>query len=136
MINLHKLGKGCLMEDFLNFEEKRKVPRFKLSIPVEYKKLRESPERLKGTIAKDLSAGGVRFITDEFMALTARLVLDIALPIPQRPVSAVAKIAWIRKLPAGDKYEVGNQFLEISKDDKNRLSGYLDGLTNPATPAI
>lgn len=122
------------MEDFLKFEEKRKSPRFKITIPIEYKKLRESPEVMKGSIAKDLSAGGVRFITEEFLALTARLVLDIALPIPQRPVSAVSKIAWIKKLPAGERYEVGNQFLEMSKEDKNRLSGYLNGLATVSTP--
>jgi len=121
------------MEDFLRFEEKRKSVRFTVAVPFEYKRLRETPERKKGNITKDLSAGGTRFIIDEFIPYTARLVLDITLPLPQRPVSAISKISWIKKLSSGDKYEVGNQFLEMSKEDKNRLSGYLDTLVNPKT---
>ena len=119
------------MEDLQRPDEKRKSLRFRMSVPLEYKKLRGGPEALKGSLAKDLSSGGVRFITDEFMAFTARLVLDIALPLPERSISAVSKIAWIKKLPAGDRYEVGNQFLEMSKDDKNRLSNYLERITTP-----
>ncbi len=119
------------MENRLNFEEKRKTPRFNLEVPVEYKQLRGSPELRKGSLTKDLCMGGTRFITDEFLPYTARLVLDITLPLPQRSISAVAKISWIKRLPAGDRYEVGNQFLEISKEDKNRLSAYLDNLNIP-----
>lgn len=110
------------------FEEKRKSPRFILGAPVEYRALKGSPETRRGSLSSDISVGGVRFITEEFLSLTARMVLDVALPLPERPFSAVSKIAWIRKLPAGDKYEVGSQFLEISKDDKNRLSSYLGRL--------
>jgi len=118
------------MTEFTRFEEKRKTARFKMATPVEYRMLRGSPETKKGSLISDISAGGVRFITDEFLALTARMVVDINLPVPDRPVSAVSKIAWIRKLPNGDKYEIGNQFLEMSRDDKERLSGYLNRLAN------
>jgi c-di-GMP-binding flagellar brake protein YcgR len=117
------------------FEEKRKSPRFRLGTPVEYRTLRGSPETKRGSLSRDISIGGVRFITEEFLSLTARLVLDVTLPLPERPFSAVSKIAWIHKLPAGDKYEVGTQFLEISKDDKNRLSNYLGRLSMPSSPA-
>lgn len=117
-----------MAEDFLKFKEKRKFPRFRMSVPVEYRMLRGSPEAKKGSVISDISAGGVRFITDEFLAFTARMVLDITLPIPERPVSAVSKVAWIKKLPIGEKYEIGNQFLEMSKDDKDRLANCLNRL--------
>ncbi|MCM8781609.1 MAG: PilZ domain-containing protein [Candidatus Omnitrophica bacterium] len=116
------------MEDFLRFDEKRKSPRFRVSLPFEYKKLRGTPEMKKGSVTKDLSLGGTRFVIDEFLPYTARLVLDITLPLPQRSVSAISKVSWIRKLSSGDKYEVGNQFLEMSREDRERLSLYLDGL--------
>lgn len=119
------------MEDFLKFDEKRKSPRFSVSVPLEYKRLKDSPESKKGSLAKDLSAGGVRFVTNEFISFTARMLVDIALPVPQRPITALSKVAWIRKLPRGDSYEIGNQFLEISKEDKNRLSDYLNRISAP-----
>lgn len=121
------------MEDFVRFEEKRRYRRFKAEVPLEYKRLKGSPDLRKGSTTKNLSLGGARFITDEFMPYTARLVMDIMLPLPQRTISAVTKIAWIRKMPNGEKYEVGNQFLEMSKEDKDRLAVYLEGLASPQT---
>ncbi len=120
------------MENYENGQEKRRAPRFDIEVPIEYKKLREATEAKKASITKNISIGGVRFITDEFLPYTARLVLEINMPLPERNISAVAKISWIKKLPAGDSYEVGNQFLEISKDDKNRLSKYLSKQNTPA----
>jgi c-di-GMP-binding flagellar brake protein YcgR len=114
------------MKEPAKFEEKRASPRFRIDTPVEYRMLRGARETVKGSVLSNISAGGVRFITNEFLALTARMVLDITLPIPERPISAVSKIAWIKKLPVGDRYEIGNQFLEISRDDKERLSKYLN----------
>jgi len=110
------------------FEEKRAHPRFKVRIPVEYRKLRESTALKKGSITEDISLGGTRFITEEFLAFTSRLMLDIDLPIPERSVNVLSKVSWIRKLAAEDYYEIGSQFLEMSKEDKNRLSHYLDRL--------
>ncbi|MBI4335633.1 MAG: PilZ domain-containing protein [Candidatus Omnitrophica bacterium] len=117
------------MKEESGFEEKRKTPRFKMSSPVEYRMLRGAPETRKGSLLSDISAGGARFITDEFIALTARMVLNVTLPVPERPIAAVSKVAWIRKLDRQDRYEVGNQFLEISKDDKERLASYLGRLS-------
>ena len=116
------------MPERSGLEEQRKSSRVGLIVPIEYKKLKAFPPSKKGSVTKDISVGGVRFTTDEFLSYTARLVLNIALPLPQRPVSAVSKVAWIKKLPFGEEYEIGNQFLEMSKDDKDRLSVYLDDL--------
>ncbi|MFH1847792.1 MAG: PilZ domain-containing protein [Candidatus Omnitrophota bacterium] len=114
-----------MMADSDRFSERRKSPRASISIPVGYKKLREAPKAAKGSLTKDVSTGGIRFVTDEFLSLTARLVLTIELPIPSRSVSAVCRVAWIKKLPLADRYEIGNQFLEMSRDDKERLEEYL-----------
>ena len=114
------------MEQPDKFQEKRKSPRLELSALVEYRMLRAGTETKKESVLSDISAGGARFMTKEFLALTARMVLDITLPLPERPISAVSKVAWIKKLQEEDKYEMGNQFLEISRDDKERLANYLD----------
>ena len=45
-----------------------------------------------------------------------------------KPVKAISKIAWIRKTASGDDYEVGNQFLEMSKGDKELIDGYVNSL--------
>jgi len=106
-------------------DEKRQHTRIKTRIPLEYKNLRKTIKDVKGVLAKDLSEGGVRFTANEFLSLANRLVITINIPTAAREIKAITKIAWIKKLPSGDLYEIGNQFLEISKDDKEEVAKYV-----------
>ena len=45
-----------------------------------------------------------------------------------KPVKAISKVAWIRKTDSGNDYEMGSQFLEMSKKDKELVSEYVDSL--------
>ena len=109
------------------FDEKRKFRRIESRFPLKYKDLRKAGEESRGTVSKNLSEGGVRFRSDRFISLACRLVVELNLPALARPIRAVSKIAWIRKLPAGDDYEVGNQFLEISRADKDIIQKFVRG---------
>ena len=101
--------------------EKRRHQRLETRFPLKYKNLKTSNVESRGTVSKNVSEGGVRFRSDRFISLACRLVVELNLPSMEKPIRAVSKIAWIKKLPAGDDYEVGNQFLEISKEDKNTI---------------
>jgi len=109
--------------------EQRKSPRVKTHIPVRFRKLREGAG-IDGasSISKNLSEGGIRFRTNEFISMACRLILELDIPMFTKPVKAISKVAWIRKSPSGEDYEVGNQFLEISKKDKGLISEYVDSL--------
>ena len=98
--------------------EQRRFPRVDSRFPLKYKDLKESGRDFRGTISKNLSEGGVRFRIDRFISLACRLVVELNVPALEKPIRAISKVAWIKKLPAGDDYEVGNQFLEISREDK------------------
>lgn len=49
-----------------------------------------------------------------------------------KPIKAISRVAWIRKSDSGDEFEIGNQFLEISKQDKELISEYVDSITHAA----
>ena len=89
--------------------EKRKFKRLESRFPLKYKDLRQTGMEFRGTVSKNVSEGGVRFRSDRFISLACRLVVELNLPDQQEPIKVVSKIAWIRKLPAGDDYEVGNE---------------------------
>jgi c-di-GMP-binding flagellar brake protein YcgR len=109
--------------------EKRKHPRMKTHIPIRYRKMRDGAgAQGESSISKNLSEGGVRFRTGEFISMACRLILELDIPMLTRPVKAISKVAWIRKNDTGDEYEVGNQFLEMSKKDKELISEYVDSL--------
>lgn len=109
--------------------DKRKYPRVKTHIPVRIRKLRDGAG-IEGTssVTKNLSEGGIRFRTAEFISMACRLILELDIPMFTKPVKAISKVAWIRKTPSGDDYEIGNQFLEISKKDRELISEYVDSL--------
>jgi c-di-GMP-binding flagellar brake protein YcgR len=106
--------------------ERRKHPRFGIKVPVQYKNINTPTEPYAGALTKDVGEGGMRFIGNEFLSLANRLVITLALPAPGRSVKIITKVAWIRKVPMGDQYEIGSQFLSMSEEDKRELKEYLD----------
>jgi hypothetical protein len=60
--------------------------------------------------------------------MACRLILELDIPMLTKPIKAISKVAWIKKSNVGEDYEVGNQFLEISKKDKQLISEYVNSL--------
>ena len=112
-----------------NIVEKRRFPRIDSNLSLRYKNIKTATVPM-GSLTKDISEGGVRFKTNEFISLACRLVVEITLPTMQRPIKAISKVAWIRKLSSGEQYELGNQFLEISKEDKSLITDYVSRLNS------
>ena len=110
-------------------EEQRKHPRAKTHIPVRFRKLRDGAG-IDGTvsISKNLSEGGIRFRTNGFVSRACRLILELDVPMFSKPIKAISKVAWIRKADNGTEYEIGNRFLEMTKEDKELISEYVDSL--------
>ena len=108
-----------------SLDEKRKFSRIEGRFPLKYKDLKKTAEEFRGTVSKNISEGGIRFRSDRFISLACRLVVEINIPALEKPLRAISKIAWIKKLPAGDDYEVGNQFLEISREDKDIIKSFV-----------
>lgn len=108
--------------------EKRRFTRANTRIPVRYRTLGEPAGKPGiGTLSADLGGGGVHFRAAGFISKSARLMLEIDIP-GETPVKAIARVAWIRKAPFGDNYEIGNQFLEISKKDRELITDYVSSI--------
>ena len=110
-----------------SFKEKRKFRRVDVSVPLRYKELHGKSYLAKGTLTKNLSEGGVRFRTDRFVGLACHLMLEMNMPSIVKSIKAISKIAWIKKLPAGENYEVGSQFLAMTNEDEAVVSHYIKG---------
>lgn len=122
-----------MVENFVNIEDKRRYRRVDSSVPVRYKNLRIAAELPAGAISKNLSEGGVCFHTNKFISLACRLVVEISIPNSPKPIKAISKVAWIRRIPSTDQYELGNQFLEINKEDKTNILNFVNQSLNSAS---
>ena len=107
-------------------EEKRRFKRIDSNLPVQFKNLRQPVEIASGSVTRNVSEGGVCFKTSKFISLACRLVVEISLPNSAKPIKAISKVAWIRKVPSTDQYELGNQFLEITREDKSLITGFVN----------
>ncbi|MBF0216905.1 MAG: PilZ domain-containing protein [Candidatus Omnitrophica bacterium] len=114
----------------MNNSDRRRFERVKTHIPVKYRKLRDGAGIIgTGSLSRDLSQGGVHFRAQEFISMACRLILELDIPMLTRPIKAISKVAWIKKTGAGNDYEIGNQFLEISKKDRELINEYVNSLS-------
>ncbi len=118
------------MIEILN--ERRKHPRYTHRLPVQYKNIKSLASPFVGALVRDIGEGGIRFVGNEFLSLANRLVMTLSLPAPSHPIKIISKVAWIKKLSMGDQYEIGNQFLNMSAEDKKELKSYLEKLKEPS----
>ncbi|MCX5678334.1 MAG: PilZ domain-containing protein [Candidatus Omnitrophica bacterium] len=114
------------VENFANIEDKRRYKRVDSNVPIRYKNLRVATELPAGATSVNLSEGGVCFHTNKFISLACRLVVEISIPTTLKPIKAISKVAWIRRIPSTDQYELGNQFLEINREDKTNILNFVN----------
>ncbi len=115
-------------------EERRKSERIQSRWPLRYQFKGQS--EFYDTVTRDISEGGLRFITNQFLPNFSEVMLEVSLQPSMQPVRALAKVAWIQKLRHSDQYHVGAQFTEINnghkKDLFDRLQVYKQFAFNPA----
>ncbi len=90
--------------------EKRQHPRFSFREPVAYNKKEGSPE--SGSLANDISGGGVRIRVQEFIPLNTVLDLKVHFTAPARTMAVKGFVVWVREVPHSEVYDVGIRFLQ------------------------
>lgn len=113
--------------------ERRKAARVNARVPLQFKDIQRPIETYTGTITKDISGGGVRFLSNEFLSIFTRLLVEVSVPTFSRPIKAISKVAWIQKVPRSNQYEVGVQFLDMTEEDKKQLASFISKSPAPKT---
>jgi hypothetical protein len=101
----------------------RTYPRFTCSESVEYHPPQEESPR--GSLSANISLGGIKLTVHEFVPLGTVLKMQINFSNPRRSVPANGKVMWVREIGAGDRYEIGVEFLR-EKDTLEKISQVLD----------
>lgn len=110
--------------------EKRRHTRVRVYFPVKFCETPSSARVCQGALAKDVSSGGVRFYTESFIPRDTRLFMEFSLPERAEAVKTFAKVAWMKTLPSGYRFEIGTEFTDLTP--KERL--LLESLTNGKVP--
>jgi len=114
-------------------KERRRSPRINARLPIQFKDIQRPIETYTGTLTKDVSEIGARFISSDFLSIFTRLLLEVTVPSFSRPVKAISKVAWIQKVPRSNQYSVGVQFMDMTEEDKKHLASFISKSPAPKT---
>ena len=118
-------------------EERRRFVRFASRMDVAYTLLPAGVAQR--TIARDISAGGLRLFMDRPLALGAQLQVALRLPGREQPVNAIAQIVWSEEsetFGGGESQrsvEVGVRCLEISPQDQEAVTQFIEASLQSGT---
>ena len=90
--------------------EKRQRSRISFREPVQY--IMEESQEYGGSMAYDLSDGGLRLQLNDFVPINTRIVID--LPISDahgtKVITLNGRVAWVQRVRYSDQYQVGLEF--------------------------
>jgi Tfp pilus assembly protein PilZ len=104
-------------------KERRQTERVDSRCPLRYQ-FKGQPNFYE-TVTRDISEGGLRFITNQFIPAFAELFLEFSLRSSMEPVQAAAKVSWVQKVPHSDQYQVGAHFTELNQEYRKNISDCL-----------
>ena len=119
--------------------EKRRFIRAGLPFFVHYQKrgkIADENEPLAGlvvdimslSLTKNISEGGIRFVTRERFESGTYLAVDIHVPDRKSPIRTLTKVVWTKKRPLRSGYDTGVRFIKVDEGDRKDLSYYLSTL--------
>jgi len=103
--------------------ERRKYTRVPESLQISYEIL--PAEAIKEYLTKDISQGGIRFFTYEFIPKDSRLRIRITFPRTLFSFEALVKCMWVKEMPYGDEFEVGVEFIDLPPEIIEYLISYI-----------
>ena len=106
--------------------ENRAFPRAGISFPIE---CRPIPERnYFYTVSKDLSLGGVKIISNQF--LPKNDTIKVSINLIDKVLNLKARVAWCNQEKMSDRYSTGLEFVETNKQSKEKLISFLNRIFN------
>ncbi len=113
--------------------ERRKYPRFKISLPIKYSRVDyDVLEELKGR-ALNISEGGLEIHLSESLEVGQQLVLKLLYSVGSAPnmLEVLAEIVWADFNVGGQwgNWRYGVRFVEVSPDNMNKLKNFIQSLS-------
>lgn len=114
--------------------ERRAHPRLRVYHPVRLH--RPGVPQMVETLTKDMSAGGIQCLSSTLFPVSTDVEVELILMNGEGPFTARGQTRWFRMIANSDQFDVGISFLDLSPQNKRRLSAYLDLLTRKSSPVL
>ena len=111
----------------INLEARRRSQRIDLRAEMRFY-VRGSASEFSSVISNNISATGVSFNANRFIAPQTPLMLEI--DVLSKVLHPIGRVAWCQPLPHSYRNSFGVEFLEIDPLEKNYLQDYINMQTN------
>ena len=108
-------------------EERRSAPRFRAYRPVRLHG--SSNPQVVETLTKELALGGVRCLSPTLFPVSTEVSLELVLSTGDEPLTVRGRTVWFQTIAQSEQFDLGISFLDLSPQNKRRLSAYLDRLS-------
>ena len=112
---------------YLFFQEKRRFLRLDAYCKVGFQVVEGNSST---SFSKNISAGGLLFEADNFIALNTMIEITIQIPDIDWIITSVGRVIRVEQLPNG-KFDLGIFFTEIDPEDQNTILRYIQNKVNP-----
>ena len=107
----------------INYKEKRDSKRIDLHTRMRYA-IRGYALETANTLTDNISAGGLSFNANRYLAPSTPLMLEVDLL--SRIIHPIGKVSWCQALPHSNMNRLGVQFLEMDPTEKRYLNDYMN----------
>ncbi len=109
----------------MSMQDKRKHVRLVVNTAVVYVALGADASP-RPALSRNISCGGLHLCLERQISVQDPIKLEIYLPAEEKPIKAVAQVAWQDKeADAGGGYNTGVKFTDISGEDRVRIARYV-----------
>ena len=113
--------------------DRRTYSRLTAEVNLRYRVFKSKEELLKRgyapeqhSVTKNISAGGLVFVSDELLPIGAIAELNIELPDGGKPIECLARIVRIEEIEPEKTYDTAACFLDIASAQRARLNKYIE----------
>lgn len=102
-------------------KENRRFPRVDYHLPVRYQL--GGKQVFDNVLCNDISCGGVRFTSEEFIPTSTPVMLEIN--VLNRILRPIGKISWSMPVPHSDRNQIGIEFMDFNVLERNYLEDFV-----------
>lgn len=77
------------------------------------------------SVTEDISAGGIAFISNKEISVSALIELEINFPATPYPIKATARVVRTEPAKRGSSYRIAAQFIKIADKDRKTIDSFI-----------
>ncbi len=109
-------------------DERRRYVRIPISLKVNYPFKDGAFERIRETVSKNISQGGILISGQHPLSVSEELKLEITGPSLPSPIKTKARIVHVEEIKAGENYEIGLEFIDLPEKDSQFFQQFIQSV--------